>query len=71
MRKATDSVVAKRVNLNPDPLDALEEEKRNASVALTRSKRIVALSYSRTKNVPWGDVWEQRPSRYLKFLELV
>lgn len=71
MRKATDSVVAKRVNLNPDPLDALEEEKRNASVALTRSKRIVALSYSRTKIMPWGDVWEQRPSRYLKFLELV
>ena len=50
---------------------ALEEEKRNAFVALTRSKRLLALSYPRTKIMPWGDTWNQKPSRYLKMLKLI
>ena len=50
---------------------ALEEEKRNAFVAVTRSKRLLALSYPSTKIMPWGDVWNQKPSRYLKLLGLI
>ena len=49
---------------------ALQEEKRNAFVAVTRSKRLLCLSYPKTKVMPWGDVWQQKPSRYLKVLGL-
>lgn len=49
---------------------ALQEEKRNAFVAVTRSKRLLCLSYPKTKVMPWGDVWNQKPSRYLKVLGL-
>lgn len=49
----------------------LEEETRNAFVAVTRSRRLVALSYPQTKQMPWGDVWEQRPSRYLHKMGLI
>ena len=49
---------------------ALQEEKRNAFVAVTRSKRLLCLSYPKTKVMPWGDVWKQKPSRYLKVLGL-
>lgn len=45
--------------------DDLVEEKRNAFVAVTRSRRILLLSYSKTKKMPWGDIWQQKPSRYL------
>jgi DNA helicase-2/ATP-dependent DNA helicase PcrA len=48
---------------------ALEEEKRNAFVAVTRSKRLLILSYSETRVMPWGDVWQQKPSRYLEILQ--
>jgi DNA helicase-2/ATP-dependent DNA helicase PcrA len=48
---------------------ALEEEKRNAFVAVTRSKRLLVLSYAKTRVMPWGDLWEQKPSRYLAILE--
>jgi DNA helicase-2/ATP-dependent DNA helicase PcrA len=44
----------------------LEEEKRNAFVAVTRSKRLLYLSYPREKEMPWGDTWQQQPSRFLK-----
>jgi len=49
---------------------ALQEEKRNAFVAVTRSKRLLRLSYPKTKVMPWGDVWKQKPSRYLEVLGL-
>jgi len=49
---------------------ALQEEKRNAFVAVTRSKRLLCLSYPKTKVMPWGDVWRQKPSPYLKILGL-
>jgi DNA helicase-2/ATP-dependent DNA helicase PcrA len=49
---------------------ALEEEKRNMFVAITRSRRVLLLSYSRTKVMPWGSVRKQKPSRYLIDLRL-
>lgn len=50
---------------------ALQEEKRNMFVALTRSRRIILLSYPRTKLMPWGSVIKQKPSRYLIYLGLI
>ena len=44
---------------------ALEEEKRNMFVAITRSRRILLLSYPKTRIMPWGSVKKQKPSRYL------
>ena len=49
---------------------ALQEEKRNMFVAVTRSKRLLCLSYPKTKVMPWGDVLRQKPSSYLKILGL-
>lgn len=50
---------------------ALQEEKRNAFVAVTRSKRLLVCSYPKTKVMPWGGVWRQKPSRYLGELGLI
>lgn len=50
---------------------ALQEEKRNAFVAVTRSKRLLVLAYPKTKVMPWGDVWWQKPSQYLSDLGLI
>ena len=41
------------------------EESRNAFVAVTRSKRLLYLSYPATRVMPWGDVRRQLPSTYL------
>ncbi len=49
----------------------LQEEKRNAFVAVTRSKRLLCFSYSKTKVMPWGSVRLQTPSRYLRELGLI
>jgi DNA helicase-2/ATP-dependent DNA helicase PcrA len=45
---------------------ALEEELRNAFVAVTRSRRLLYLSYPAVKMMPWGDIKAQHPSRFLK-----
>lgn len=50
---------------------ALVEEKRNAFVAVTRSKRLICFSYPKTKMMPWGDVWQQKPSRYLSDIGII
>lgn len=50
---------------------ALEEEKRNAYVAVTRSKRLLAFSYPKTKVMPWGSERKQNPSIYLSTVGLV
>ncbi|UUE95021.1 MULTISPECIES: ATP-dependent helicase [Comamonas] len=42
-----------------------EEERRNAFVAVTRSKRLLYLSYPRQRLMPWGDVWQSAPSPYI------
>jgi DNA helicase-2/ATP-dependent DNA helicase PcrA len=44
---------------------ALEEEQRSAFVAVTRSKRLLYLSYPRTRVMPWGAVRGQTASRYI------
>lgn len=44
----------------------LEEEQRNAFVACTRSRRLLYFSYPETRQMPWGDVRRQTPSRYLR-----
>ena len=44
----------------------MAEEARNAFVAVTRSKRLLYLSYPRVRKMPWGDTKLQQPSRYLK-----
>jgi DNA helicase-2/ATP-dependent DNA helicase PcrA len=51
--------------------DALKEELRNVFVAVTRSRRLLALSYPEARKMPWGDIKLQTPSRYLKTLNLI
>jgi DNA helicase-2/ATP-dependent DNA helicase PcrA len=41
------------------------EECRNAFVAVTRSKRLLYLSYPRSRVMPWGGTRQQAPSQYL------
>ncbi len=43
----------------------LDEESRNAFVAVTRSKRLLYLTFPRTRMMPWGDRRYQQPSRFL------
>lgn len=50
---------------------ALEEERRNAFVAVTRSKRLLYCSYPKSRRMPWGDARGTRPSPYLKAIGLV
>lgn len=44
------------------------EERRNAFVAVTRSKRLLYLSYPATRVMPWGGVRNQVRSRFLSNL---
>ena len=46
--------------------EMLDEEQRDAFVAVTRSKRLLYLSYPEKKQMPWGDVKAQRPSRFFE-----
>ena len=48
-----------------------EEERRNAFVAVTRSKRLLYLSYPQSKIMPWGSSRAQIPSPFLKEIGLV
>ena len=48
------------------PGNTLEEEQRNAFVAITRSKRLLYLTYPEMKMMPWGDEKKQKPSRFLQ-----
>ena len=47
---------------------SLEEERRSAFVAVTRSKRLLFITYPKTRVMPWGDTKIQQPSRYLSSL---
>ena len=51
--------------------EALDEERRNFFVAITRAKRVLYFSYPKTKMMPWGDSRSQQPSRYLRELNWV
>ena len=44
---------------------ALEEERRSAFVAVTRSRRLLYVTYPNTKVMPWGAVKAQKPSQYV------
>jgi DNA helicase-2/ATP-dependent DNA helicase PcrA len=48
----------------------LLEEQRNAFVAVTRSKRLLYLSYPKARLMPWGDWRRQAPSRFIKQMGL-
>lgn len=43
----------------------LEQELNNFYVAVTRTKRLCYLSYSKYRQMPWGDSKFQKPSRYI------
>lgn len=44
----------------------MAEERRNAFVAVTRSRRLLYFSYPQRRMMPWGDERVQRPSPYLR-----
>ena len=50
---------------------ALDEERRNVFVAVTRSKRLLYCSYPKSRRMPWGDARATRPSPYLRTMGLV
>lgn len=45
---------------------SLDEEQRSAFVAVTRSKRLLFVTFPAKKRMPWGDIKAQNPSRYLQ-----
>lgn len=47
---------------------AIEEEKNNAFVAITRSRRLLYITYPKTKFMPWDNdtPYPQKPSMFLK-----
>lgn len=47
------------------------EERRNAFVAVTRSKRLLYLSYPKVRRMPWGEEKLQKPSTYLQIAGLL
>ena len=47
------------------PGPTMEEEKRSAFVAVTRSRRLLFLSYPEWRLMPWGDMRKQLPSRFI------
>lgn len=49
---------------------AIEDERRNAYVAVTRASRYLQLSRPRVRVMPWGDTRTQTPSRFLAELGL-
>lgn len=44
---------------------ALDQEKNNMYVAVTRAKRLCYLTYPCMKKMPWGDSKAQRPSQFI------
>ncbi|MEK7728743.1 MAG: ATP-dependent helicase, partial [candidate division KSB1 bacterium] len=51
-------------------LNGLEEERRNAYVAITRAKKFLCLTRCRNRLMPWGDNKKQEPSQFLKEMGL-
>ncbi len=48
---------------------ALDEEKNNAYVALTRAKRLLFITYPACKAMPWGNSQVQKPSRFIEAIQ--
>jgi DNA helicase-2/ATP-dependent DNA helicase PcrA len=49
----------------------MAEEVRNCFVAVTRSKRLLYLSYPRRRMMPWGDSKGQQPSQFIRRAGLI
>jgi DNA helicase-2/ATP-dependent DNA helicase PcrA len=49
---------------------AAVEERRNAFVAVTRSRRLLFCSYPKMKQMPWGDLRLQKKSEFLSLMGL-
>lgn len=47
---------------------ALEEERRSMFVAVTRSKRLLYVTYPKVRIMPWGTLKTQQPSQYVSEL---
>ena len=43
----------------------MAEERRNAFVAVTRSRRLLYFSYPKKRAMPWGDIRLSKPSAFL------
>lgn len=43
----------------------MAEERRNAFVAVTRSRRLLYFSFPKEREMPWGDIWQSKPSPFL------
>lgn len=50
---------------------ATAEERRNAFVAVTRSRRLLYMSFPRSRKMPWGDIWKNQPSKFLQTIGLI
>lgn len=48
----------------------IEDERRNAYVAVTRAGRFLQLSRPRVRMMPWGDLRRQQPSRFIAELDV-
>ncbi|MFA5862318.1 MAG: ATP-dependent helicase [Candidatus Thermoplasmatota archaeon] len=48
----------------------VEEEQRNAYVAITRARRVCYITYPRERLMPWGDKRTQQPSVFLELMGL-
>lgn len=49
--------------------ESMHEERRNAFVAITRSRRLLYLTYPKVRVMPWGDSRAQEPSRFIRELQ--
>jgi DNA helicase-2/ATP-dependent DNA helicase PcrA len=49
----------------------LEEEEKNAFVAVTRARRWLYMSYPKHRMMPWGDIKHQAESRFIRLLRTV
>jgi DNA helicase-2/ATP-dependent DNA helicase PcrA len=47
----------------------LDEERNNAFVAVTRSRRWLYITYPLHRKMPWGDTKTQRPSRFITAMQ--
>ncbi len=45
---------------------AIQEERNNAYVAVTRAKRHLYITYPKSKMMPWGDIKAQNKSRFVR-----
>lgn len=47
----------------------MAEERRNAFVAVTRSRRLLYFSFPKQREMPWGDIWQSKPSPFLSQIQ--